>query len=236
MSHASRAPHPVDGSSLDAVQQVANSYGLPGLTGPVREPTSWLTWLDEAFHSTPHRYRHLHSVWQRAVALRDLDLAWLEPAMSERLELAALLHDVGKALDPDDTEPHGFVGAKLLDSLGLEDVAPIVAHHSGARLEADARGMSDRDLWTNDEPDLLAVLTFLDHTTSSNGEVVTLAQRRQDIAARHGENSIQLRTFDETMPDIRHAQQLLNTPNATLPGDQTNTVDGFGRASGRSGV
>jgi HD superfamily phosphodiesterase len=57
--------------------------------------------------------------------------------MSERLELAALLHDVGKALDPDDTEPHGFVGAKLLDSLGLHDVAPLVAHHSGARLEAD---------------------------------------------------------------------------------------------------
>jgi putative nucleotidyltransferase with HDIG domain len=236
MSHVSRAPHPVDGSSLDAVQQVANRCGFPELTGPVREPTSWLTWLAEAFHSAPHRYRHLYTVWQRAVALRDLDLAWLEPAMSERLELAALLHDVGKALDPDDTEPHGFVGAKLLDSLGLHDIAPLVAHHSGARLEADARGMSDRDQWANNEPDLLAVLTFLDHTTSSNGEVVTLAQRRHDIAARHGESSIQIRTFDETMPDIRHAQQLLNTPNATLPGDQTNTGDGFGRASGRSAV
>jgi HD superfamily phosphodiesterase len=183
----------------------------------MREATSWLTWLADAFDSTPHRYRHLHTVWQRAVKLRGLELAWLEPAMSDRLELAALLHDVGKALDPDNTEPHGFVGARLLDSLGLHDIAPLVAHHSGARLEAEAWGMSDQDRRRNDEPDLLAVLTFLDHTTSANGEVVTLAQRRRDIAARHGEGSIQTQIFDATMPEVRHAQQLLGIPGATLP-------------------
>ena len=150
MSHASRTPRRLDGPNLDAVQQVANRHGFPELTGPVRQPNSWLAWLAEAFDSAPHRYRHVHTVWQRAAKLRGLDLAWLEPAMSERLELAALLHDAGKALDPDDTEPHGFVGARLLDSLGLHDIAPLVAHHSGARPEAEARGMSDRDRWSDD--------------------------------------------------------------------------------------
>lgn len=202
--------------SLAAVQRVANGVEFPELTGPPREPTSWLTWLVEAFESTPNRFCHVRTVWRRAVMLRGLDVAWLDPAMSDRLELAALLHDVGKALDPDDTEPHGFVGARLLDSLGLHDVSPLVAYHSGARIEAGLRGMSDRDRWRDDEPDLLAVLTFLDRTTSAIGEVVTLALRRRDIATRHGEDSIQTWIFDATMPEVRHAQQLLGIPGATL--------------------
>lgn len=160
----------------------------------------------------------MHAVWQRAVELRSLGVVWLEPAMSDRLELAALLHDVGKALDPDDTEPHGFVGARLLDSLGLHDVAPLVAYHSGARLEAEMRGMSDRDRWSLVEPDLLAVLTFLDRTTSANGEVVSLAQRRSDMVAHHGEGSKQVRIFDATLPEVRCGQHLLAMPMPERPG------------------
>lgn len=184
----------------------------------MREPTSWLTWLTEVFAATPHRFRHMQTVWERAVALRSLDLPWLKPAMSDRLELAALLHDVGRALDPDDSEPHGFVGARLLDSLGLDDIAPLVAHHSGARLEAAARGMADRDRWTVGEPDLLAVLTFLDRTTGSSGGTVSLAQRRSDLATRRGEGSFQLRIFDATMSDVRRAQQLLGAQARSIAG------------------
>ncbi len=192
--------------------QVAKTYEFPELTGPLRKPSSWLKWLAEAFDSTPNRFCHVHTVWRRAVMLRALGMGWLEPAMSDRLELAALLHDVGKALDPDDTEPHGFAGARLLDSLGLDDVAPLVAYHSGARIEAEIRNMSDRDQWNLDEPDLLAVLTFLDRTTSASGELVSLAKRRSGIATRHGDRSMQVRIFDATLPEVQHAQQLLGTP------------------------
>lgn len=191
------------------MHDVATWYEYPDVIGPLREPTSWLAWLADVFHPTPDRFSHLHTVWQRAVELRDRDVLCLDPAMSDRLELAALLHDVGRALDPVDVEPHGFVGARLLDSLGLHDVAPLVAHHSGARFEAAARGMSDRDSWTTEEPDLLAILTYLDRTTSATGEPVSLAQRRDDIAHRHGDDSLQLRIFDATLPEVRHAQQLL---------------------------
>ncbi len=189
--------------------QVHTNYEFPELSGPIREPTSWLTWLAEAFQANPQRFQHLHTVWRRAVALRDLDLPWLTPAMADRLELAALLHDVGRALDPHDTEPHGFVGARFLDELGLDNVSPLVAHHSGARFEAAARGMSDRDRWVTTEPDLLAILTFLDRTTSATGAYVSLAERRHGIVTRHGEGSLQLRIFEATMPEVRIAQKLL---------------------------
>jgi predicted HD phosphohydrolase len=116
--------------------------------------------------------------------------------MADRLELAALLHDVGRALDPRNSEPHGFVGARFLDACGLDDVAPLVAHHSGAQLEAAARGMTDLDRWITIEPDLLHVLTFLDRTTSASGERVSLAERRLDIAVRYGADSRQVEIFD----------------------------------------
>lgn len=191
------------------MHDVATRYEFPDLTGPLREPSSWLAWLAEVFRPAPDRFDHLHAVWQRAVDLRHHDGVCLGAATWDRLELAALLHDVGRGLDPFDEEPHGFTGARLLDSLGLHDVAPLVAHHSGARFEAVARGMSDRNRWTTEEPDLLAILTYLDRTTSATGEPVSIAQRRHDISRRHGNDSLQVRNFDATLPEVRRAQQLL---------------------------
>lgn len=199
------------------MQQVSERFETPALTGPPHEPTSWLTWLADAFNAAPHRFQHVHTVWQRAVDVRRLDLPWLDPAMSDRLELASLLHDVGRALDPDNTEPHGFVGARFLDALGLDDIAPLVAHHSGARFEAAQRGMADRDRWITDEPDLLAVLTLLDRTTSPAGERVSLTQRRDDLANRFGTGSPQVQRFDATLPDVRRAQNLLCARGTALP-------------------
>jgi hypothetical protein len=184
---------------------------MPSLTGPVDEPSSWLTWLCHAFEATPDRFRHSVAVWQRAVDLGGRRLPWLGPAMADRLELAALLHDVGRALDPHDTEPHGFAGARFLDEVGLAEAAPLVAHHSGARTEARERGMSDRDQWSDAEPDLLAVLTLLDRTTSETGERVTVAQRRDGVVARYGPGSLNVRVFDATVLDLRRAEQLLGT-------------------------
>lgn len=211
MLQQSRRDRPGPRRNVLTVHDVPTRLGEPVLTGPLREPTSWLTWLEDAFAASPRRFDHVRAVWQRAVELRQLELAWLEPSRSERLELAALLHDVGRALDPDNTEPHGFVGARFLDSVGLGDVAPLVAHHSGAQLEAAARGMSDLDQWFCSDPDLLAVLTFLDRTTSPTGQRVSLANRRAELANRYGHSSPQLHRFDAILPDVSRGQMLLDT-------------------------
>ena len=115
----------------------------PFWTGPVDDPRSWIDWLREA--STALRFAHVHTVWQRATEVRAAGHEWLDDPRADRLVLAALLHDIGRVLDPADTEPHGFVGGRYLDELGLGDVAPLVAHHSGARFEAAARGITEEE-------------------------------------------------------------------------------------------
>jgi hypothetical protein len=126
----------------------------------------------------------------------------------ETLALAALLHDVGRALDPDDTEPHGFVGARFLDELGLHDVAPLVAHHSAAQYEAADRGMSHLDVWQADS-ELLAILTYFDRTTSPTGESCTFDERRIATEQRYGIDSLQVRWFELSLPIARHGASLL---------------------------
>lgn len=189
----------------------------PVLSGPIRHPESWIGWLrDDAFADRPQRFAHLHTVWVTARRVRTLGLPWYDDARAERLELAALLHDVGRALDPHDTEPHGFVGARFLDGLGLHDVAPLVAHHSAARFEAALRGMSHLDEWDVDEPELLQLLTLIDRTTNSRGRRVRLDQRRADIERRHGRRSRHARNFDASLPDVSAALALLGGLAHTL--------------------
>lgn len=182
----------------------------PVLSGPIRHPDSWIGWLrDDAFADRPQRFEHLHAVWSTARQVRTLGLPWYDPVKAERLELAALLHDVGRALDPHDTEPHGFVGARFLDGLGLHDVAPLVAHHSAARFEAELRGMSHLDEWHVAEPELLQLLTLIDRTTDGRGQRVRLDQRRADIERRYGRLSRHVRNFDASLPDVDAAIALL---------------------------
>lgn len=178
------------GRSLRAL--VAPRIGL-------RDTATWLHWLDEAFAATPSRMWHSRAVWHRIASARRHELRRLDADRFAALELAALLHDVGRALDPENTQPHGFVGARYLDHLGLTDVAPLVAHHSGAREEARDRGVAHLDVWHSD-PELLEILTYVDRTTAPSGDAVTLDERRVDLVARYGADAAQVRWFDETLP------------------------------------
>lgn len=199
----------------------------PFWTGPIRDPRSWLAWLETVFEPR-HRFDHVHTVWQRAAELRAIGYRWLDEERANRLELAALLHDVGRAVDPHDTVPHGFAGAQLLDEVGLGDVAPLVAHHSGARHEAAARGVAHLDRWVVGDVDLLAVLTYLDRTTSPSGERVTIAERRRCKVERFGADSRQVREFDVTSDEVEHAERLLSSPTseAADPADERRRIVG----------
>jgi hypothetical protein len=179
----------------------------------LRDPSTWLHWIDEAFAAQPSRTWHSRSVWHRIATARRHELHWLSAERFESLELAALLHDVGRALDPENTEPHGFVGARFLDAVGLHDVAPLVAHHSGALFEAADRNMSDLNVWLSDA-ELLAILTYTDRTTSPHGESVTLDDRRAELANRYSHDAAQVRWFDQSLDTAQWGARLFN-PSAS---------------------
>ena len=141
-------------------------------------------------------------MWHRIASARRLELAHLDEQRMLTLELAALVHDIGRAIDPDDTEPHAFVGARYLDSLGLSAVAALVAHHSGAKLEAVEREMIHLDLWPEVDQELRALLDYADRTVNGQGESVSLSQRRDDIVARRGADSPSVRRFDALLPEL----------------------------------
>lgn len=179
-----------------------------------REVAGWLPWVHEVFATNPERGFHSRVVWQRVVSWRTA--AALDAERSTRLELAALLHDVGRALDPTDAEPHGFVGARFLDEVGLTDVAPLVAHHSGTRAEAAARGLQHLDVWPDLDPELQALLDLADRTVDRRGRRVSLAERRRDLALRYGEGSRKVWQFDAWAPEAqRLLDRLERRPTAT---------------------
>jgi len=174
-----------------------------------RDLSCWLAFVQEAFANVPGRGWHSRVVWQRVAGWRGRELAHLRPEALATLELAAVLHDIGRAIDPLDVEPHGMVGAKFLDDLGLHDVAPLVAHHSGAQLDAAERGMQHLDLWAPADPELQALLDYADRTVNSRGQMVTLAARREGLVERYGDHSSQVERFDVLLPDALRTEAWL---------------------------
>ena len=114
------------------------------------------------------------------------------------------------SLDPDQHQPHALVGAAFLADLGLDDVAPLVAHHSGARFEAGLLGIAIPGAWDPD-PRLLDILTFLDRTTGPDGRVVSLDQRRAELVARFGVESARVRFHDLSVPSAGRGRTLLGS-------------------------
>lgn len=177
-----------------------------------RDVRAWRRWLASAFQHQPERFAHSAGVSAHAAAVAANPPAWLGQQRAHRLELAALLHDIGRAIDPADREPHGFVGARFLDRIGLHDVAPLVAHHSGARFEALAREMSHLDVWPERDHDLSCVVTYLDRITSHDGRTVTPGQRRVELLRRYRPGSIRVVSFDLAAGDAERGRRLVSAP------------------------
>jgi hypothetical protein len=68
-------------------------------------------------------------------------------------------------------------------------LACLVAHHSGARFEAEERGLVDElaDFPVEDGP-VMDALTFADMTTGPAGQLMTLDQRVDEILRRYPPN------------------------------------------------
>jgi hypothetical protein len=80
----------------------------------------------------------------------------------------------------------------------------LVAHHSCAIIEADARGLADV-LGLEFEPApcaIFSVLTYCDMTTSPDGELVPVEKRLAEIQQRYGHGHLASRSIQRATPMI----------------------------------
>ncbi|WP_067500712.1 HDIG domain-containing metalloprotein [Actinoplanes sp. TFC3] len=135
-----------------------------------------------------NRWRHTQGVAERAGELADalgLD--------HDTLVAAAWLHDIGYAAPLKVTGFHPLDGADHLTAHGWPlSVAARVAHHSGARYVAAARGLRERLLasYPYEENVLSDALTYADQTVGPDGGRVTATERHEEMLLRHGPESV----------------------------------------------
>src|SRR3954470_7094371 len=146
------------------------------------------------------RWRHVEGVARRAGTLSSLASAEERPAVVT----AAWLHDVGYAPAIVVTGLHPLDGARYLRSEGWPElVVCLVAHHTGAEVEAEERGLS-RELREFDRPpdELLDLLTTADLTISPDGEEVDADQRLAEILRRYPSDHAVHRAVAKSAPSL----------------------------------
>jgi hypothetical protein len=105
---------------------------------------------------------------------------------ADLLVAAALLHDVGYAPSLNGLGFHPVDGARFVRGHGHERLASLVAHHSGARFEAEERGLVEElAAFPVDDGVLMDALTFADMTTGPAGQPMTLDERIDEIRRRY---------------------------------------------------
>ncbi|TDX04008.1 HD domain-containing protein [Kribbella sp. VKM Ac-2566] len=153
----------------------------------------------------PRRWAHT-----QGVAARARDLAPILGDRSELIEAAAFLHDIGYSSVVRSTGFHPLDGARYLrDVLGADSmICQLVAHHTGALIEADERGI-DRLALEFPLPDqsLLEALTYCDLTAAADGCQVDVEERLEEILNRYPREHVVHRSIVRSRPALRSAVQ-----------------------------
>jgi hypothetical protein len=122
------------------------------------------------------------------------------------LVAAAFLHDVGYAPSLNRLSFHPVDGARFLRGHGQERLACLVAHHSGARFEAQERGLVDElAAFPVEEGPVMDALTFADMTTGPAGQPMTLDQRVDEILRRYPPDDPVHRAIVRAQPQLEAA-------------------------------
>jgi HD domain len=130
------------------------------------------------------------------VAARAGQLAGTVASRERQLLIAAAwLHDIGYAPSARVTGLHSYDGAVFLATRGWSPrLCGLVAHHSGAGFPAAEVGLTgELARFIHEESAVSDALTYADQTTGPDGQPVTLAERMEDMLARHGSSSVQAR-------------------------------------------
>jgi HD superfamily phosphodiesterase len=153
----------------------------------------------------PRRWAHT-----QGVAARARGLAIILGDRSELIEVAALLHDIGYSSALSSTGFHPLDGARYLrDVVGADAVlCELVAHHSGALVEAEERGIEElAKEFAVPDPELLHALTYCDLTADVNGHQVDAEERLSEILTRYPREHVVHRSVVRSAPALRSAVQ-----------------------------
>jgi hypothetical protein len=119
---------------------------------------------------------------------------------------AAWLHDIGYAPPLNMLGFHPVDGARYVRQQGHERLALLVAHHSGARFEAEERGLVDAMAeFTPEDGPLLDALTYADMTTGPAGQRMLLEERMAEILDRYPPDDPVHRAIRRSRPLLRKA-------------------------------
>lgn len=127
------------------------------------------------------RWEHVQTVGRLA------DRLVADVGLHPEVAAAAWLHDLGYAPALNVTDFHPLDGASFLAREGAPaQVIALVAHHTGARFEAEERGLSSElASMPQPEPDDLDALTLLDLVTTPDGGLTDPVSRLVEILGRY---------------------------------------------------
>jgi hypothetical protein len=151
----------------------------------------------------PDRWVHTQGVAAQARAVGPV-LGW----DTDLIEAAAWLHDIGYAPALALTGFHPLDGARYLRD--QTDAAPavcaLVAHHSGAVVEAAERGLSEFLLaefpLNGHSGEQVIALTYCDFTTGPRGERLSPEERIAEILTRYEPDSAVHRAVQASAPRL----------------------------------
>lgn len=134
------------------------------------------------------RWLHTHGV-----AACAAELAVIVPAGERELLVdAAWLHDVGYAPALVESGFHPLDGALFLSRQGYpKRLCALVAHHSGARFEAEERGLLDAlGRFELEDSPVMDALVVADLTTGPQGQRLSYDQRIDEILRRYAPGTV----------------------------------------------
>ena len=149
-----------------------------------------------------NRWLHVQAVAAKA---REAAAA-VSPEDRDLLVAAAWAHDIGYAPGLARTGFHPIDGARYVRQQGHEELARIVAYHSGAQFEAEERGMVD-DLAEFEPVDgpLIDALIYADMTTGPAGQAFTFDERIDEILSRYPADDPVHRAISRSRPVLGEA-------------------------------
>ena len=151
----------------------------------------------------PRRWAHT-----QGVAAQARRLATILGDQAEHVEVAALLHDIGYSAAVRFTGFHPLDGARYLrDVLHAEPLlCRLVAHHTGALVEAEERGIAElAEEFALPDQHLLEALTYCDLTAGVDGCHVDVEERLREILTRYPREHVVHRSVVRSSPALRSA-------------------------------